>query len=69
MSKIELIGSNDTKQHYQANDIAELLTVDRTALHVGDEFMGRPETRIYANEKNVVKIRAELDLKIGRAHV
>ena len=68
MPKIELIGSNDTKQHYQANDISELLSVDRITLRVGDEFMGRPETRIYANEQSVVKIRAELDLDNEKAH-
>lgn len=68
MPKIELIGSNDTKLHYQSSDIAELLSVDRTALRVGDEFMGRPETRIYANEHNVVKVRAELDLNDDKAH-
>lgn len=68
MQNIELIGSIDTKRHYQSSDIAELLAVDRTALHVGTEFMGRPDTRIYVNKQNVVKIRAELDLNNVKAH-
>lgn len=69
MPKIELIGSIDTKQYYQTDDVAELLKIDRTALNVGAEFMGRPETRIYANDQSVVKIRAELELNDEKAHL
>ena len=69
MATIELIGSIDTQPHYESADIAELLLTDRKELHVGDDFTGRPETRIYANERNVVKIRAELQLSDEKAHL
>ncbi|NOQ64312.1 MAG: hypothetical protein GQ582_07355 [Methyloprofundus sp.] len=67
MPRIELIGSNDTQQHYKASDIAELLSADKEQLMVGGDFMGRPDTCIYVNEHSVVKIRAELDLNDEKA--
>lgn len=69
METIELIGSIDTQQHYEPTDIADLLLTDKKELYVGDGFTGRPETRIYANELNVVKIRAELQLSDEKAHL
>ncbi|MDD5275723.1 MAG: metallophosphoesterase family protein [Methylovulum sp.] len=62
MSTIELIGAVDGKHHYNADHIAGLLATEREKLAVGTAFTGRPDTCIYANGQNVVKIRAELDL-------
>ncbi len=67
MATIEIIGSIDTQQHYTSANITELLMTDKKDLHVGDDFTGRPETLIYANESDVVKIRAELQLSNEKA--
>jgi len=69
MSTITLIGSIDAQQHYNSVEIAELLTDDRKVFHVGENFTGRPNTRIYANQQDVVKIRAELELSNEKAHL
>ncbi len=67
MPTIELIGAIDGQQHYQADYIAGLLSTNRQKLAVGTAFTGRPDTCIYANERDVVKIRAELDLSHDKA--
>lgn len=68
MFNIELIGSNNTKQHYQPNDVADLLMVNKTDFSTDNEFTGRPDTRIHADGNNIVKIRAELNLTQEKAH-
>lgn len=67
MSTIELIGAIDGQHHYKADHITELLSQDQETLTVGTAFTGRPDTRIYANEQDVVKIRAELNLSPDKA--
>ena len=67
MQIIELIGSIDKQSHYKASDITELLHSKKEALHMGGDFVGRPETHIYSNEYYVVKIRAEIDLSAEKA--
>ncbi|MCX7096685.1 MAG: metallophosphoesterase family protein [Methylococcales bacterium] len=69
LSTIELIGAIDGHHHYQAGDISALLLVEQQTLTVGTAFTGRPGTRIFANDLNVVKIRAELDLGIVKARL
>jgi len=67
MATIELIGANDRQVHYSAEYIAEILSTRQVPLAVGSDFIGRPETRIYTNHRDVVKIRAELNLSRGKA--
>lgn len=61
MRKIDLIGSIDDSDHYREGDVSAILTSNLTSLVYGSEFVGRPETRIHLGEKDVVKVRAELD--------
>lgn len=63
MPTIELIGSIDGKSHYETDYIAEILSGRKIDLSMGAAFVGRPETCIYANDHDVVKIRAELNLE------
>lgn len=68
MSNIELIGSINGECLYSADYIADILNSDRINLDIGGVFVGRPETNIHANDKDVVKIRAELDLSGDKVH-
>lgn len=67
MPTIELIGAIDGQDHYTESYVADILSSDRIQLAVGSDFIGRPETRIYGNGQDVVKIRAELNLSIEKA--
>ncbi|MGJ0485033.1 MAG: metallophosphoesterase family protein [Methylomicrobium sp.] len=60
MQTIELIGSLNGNAHYDADTISNILSVDVTSLAHGSEFVGRPNTRIYLGERDVVKLRSEL---------
>ncbi|MGR9051262.1 MAG: metallophosphoesterase family protein [Gammaproteobacteria bacterium] len=62
MSNIELIGSINGENLYNTDYIAEILNSGKINLATGAAFVGRPETNIYANDNDVVKIRAELNL-------
>lgn len=62
MSIVKLIGSIDACVHYKASYIANILNNEQIKLGIGEDFIGRPDTRIYINQHDVVKIRAELDL-------
>lgn len=67
MPIIELIGAINGQQNYEAVYIADLLSVCPENLEIGTAFTGRPETRIFANARDVAKIRAELDLNQQKA--
>ncbi|MGR9088684.1 MAG: metallophosphoesterase family protein [Gammaproteobacteria bacterium] len=67
MQNIELIDSLDGGDHYRQEYIAGILHAHATSLVYGTEFVGRPETRIHPGEKDVVKIRAELDFDRRKA--
>lgn len=67
MTTIELVGSVRAKPDYETEYIKALLASDKQRLGVGEEFVGRPETRIHANTNDVVKIRAEVDLNAETA--
>ncbi|MEC4750363.1 metallophosphoesterase family protein [Methylomicrobium sp. Wu6] len=67
MQAIELIGSHDGGDHYNIGAISQILSQDMTSLAYGSEFVGRPNTRIYSGEQNVVKLRSELSFNKARA--
>ncbi|WP_374087773.1 metallophosphoesterase [Methylomicrobium lacus] len=67
MQTIELIGSHDGGDHYNADIITEILSQDVTSLAYGSEFVGRPNTRIYLGAKEVVKLRSELSFNKAKA--
>ncbi|MGR8951088.1 MAG: metallophosphoesterase family protein [Gammaproteobacteria bacterium] len=60
MQRIELICSLDGGEHYNAEHITQILSLEVTALTYGSEFVGRPQTRIHVGERHVVKLRSEL---------
>lgn len=64
---IEIIGSLDNKTHYDAQQIVDLLEKEHTELSYGAAFMGRPGTRLYAGQKDIIKLRTELDLGADKA--
>lgn len=68
MNNIEIIGSISGKSIYSSEYIAGILNSDKVNLGIGATFVGRPETKIYVNDHDVVKIRAELDLSGDKAH-
>ncbi len=59
---IEIIGSLDGNVHYDSQKIHDLLEEGHTELSYGAAFMGRPGTRLYAGEEDIIKLRTELDL-------
>lgn len=61
MLNIEIIGAVDNQQHYAIETIQNLLLFDSEALIIGNDFVGRPGTRIHASETNVIKVRTELN--------
>lgn len=67
MATIELIGSVSGQTYYDSSDILGLLAGKREQLKIGEEFTGRPETKIYTDADRVVKIRAELELDFATA--
>jgi predicted phosphodiesterase len=67
MQTIELVGSLSGTRHYDAERIAEILSADATSLAYGSEFVGRPNTRIYLGDGNVVKLRSELHFNKAKA--
>lgn len=68
MSELEIIGSINGQPNYLPTQILSLLQSDSENLRIGGDFVGRPETKIYANDSDVVKIRAEINLSAGKAH-
>lgn len=66
---IEIIGSLDGKQYYTQQQINDLLEKEHTELLYGAAFMGRPGTRIYAGQQNIIKLRTELDLNADKAQL
>ena len=67
MITVELVGSVRAKPCYEVAYIETLLVSDQQTLGVGQAFVGRPTTRIHANDKDVVKIRAEVELNVDAA--
>ena len=65
--KLRLIGSIDQARHYEPSDVANTLSDNERTLALHAEFTGRPATRIYADENSVVKLRSDLQLKVGQA--
>lgn len=61
MLHIEIIGTVDKQRHYDTETIKKLLLLDAEMLKMGLDFVGRPGTRIHANETDVIKIRTELN--------
>lgn len=61
MLNIEIIGSIDNQQHYDLNAIESLFLLKSETLTVGNDFVGRPGTKIHASETDVIKIRTELN--------
>lgn len=61
MFDIEIIGSIDEGEHYSLGSIHDLLAFDAETLLQGNDFVGRPGTRIHAGKQDVVKIRTELN--------
>lgn len=59
---IKIIGSLDGSAYYSANQIISLLNESESELNYGSEFMGRPGTKIYSGETDVLKLRSELEL-------
>lgn len=68
MPSIKLIGTINGQYIYDPEYIAELLNVDKETLGIGKFFTGRPETRIYTNSKDVVKIRGDLNFSAAKAY-
>ena len=64
---IEIIGSIDQCDHFSADQITALLVEDETELTYGEAFMGRPGTRIYAGQNEIVKLHSDLNLNSERA--
>ncbi len=62
-TKIELIGANDGEIPFSPEEVSQLLASKEVSLSYGAEFMGRPATRVYSGESQVVKLRSELRLK------
>lgn len=60
--KIEIIGSKNNKSFYTSKCIADLLNGNHVQLNYGSQFMGRPSTRIYSSNSEIVKLRSEIDL-------
>ena len=58
---ITLMGTVTGESPYQAADILRLLAVPPTALVHGQMFTGRPNTRLHIDDRDVLKIRAELN--------
>lgn len=67
MLDIEIVGAIDQQQHYSVAYINNLLLFDSESLTLGTDFVGRPGTRIHANEDDVVKIRTDLKFKKAQA--
>ena len=67
MSTLKLIGSMDGRDYYQPADVLNLLATDPQSLVSSTAFSGRPQTRIHTDFKDVVKIRAELELSADKA--
>jgi predicted phosphodiesterase len=65
--KLEILGSIDGQQHYNIQQIVELLEEQHTELSYGAAFMGRPGTCLYAGTNEIIKLRNELDLNELRA--
>ncbi len=69
MLTIEWIGSIDKQCHYPSSRyVIDLLQSEKHSLQLGSTFVGRPDTRIYSNAYDVVKIRAELKLSKDTAY-
>ncbi len=66
--KIEVVGSIDGHQYYDAQQIRNLLANEHIELSYGADFMGRPGTGLYAGETEIIKLRLDLDLKEDKAH-
>lgn len=63
MSDIQCIGSIDGQIHYQPTQIAALLQQPAQVVAQGADFTGKPETNIYTDTTNVVKIHGEVCLE------
>lgn len=59
---IELIGSVGGQDFYTAEQIAGFIKKDHTELNYGSQFMGRPGTRLYSGDTDILKLRSELKL-------
>jgi len=64
---IKLIGSIGQNSTYSEQDIIRLLSSKQKDLLHGDEFTGRPSTKIHIDEKHVLKIRSEIRLNLFSA--
>jgi predicted phosphodiesterase len=67
MLNIDIIGAVDNQQHYDIETIQNLLQLGSETLMIGNEFVGRPGTRIHASETDVIKIRTELNFNSDKS--
>jgi len=67
MLNIEIIGAVDNQQHYNIETIQNLLLLGSETLMIGNEFVGRPGTRIHASETDVIKIRTEINFNSDKS--
>jgi diadenosine tetraphosphatase ApaH/serine/threonine PP2A family protein phosphatase len=63
---IEIIGSVGGQSVYSTLQIATILENNHTDLHYGSQFMGRPGTRLYSADTEIVKLRSEVKLNYKR---
>lgn len=57
--RIEIIGSVASEPAYRREEIAALLSVERTALEHGEQYTGRPGTALHVSGHDVVKLRLD----------
>lgn len=67
MLSVEIIGAIDQLPHYDSSYIIQLLRANCETLLLGSDFIGRPGTRIYADEQHVIKIRTEFNFATKQA--